>query len=332
MTAPDRPILIAATSLDEHAYAPVCKFLESAGHPVVLYRTDRVISGADLLELNLSESGNLNIRYNHTPIEPGAVSAAWYRKVANFTLPQLVHDRARQLYVNSEIRHLHEDLWSLYPESLWLNAPERMRRHDRKIGQLMLAKEVGFSIPETLMASDWEAVEQHLLDHNDEIIVKVARGIISEGDRLKALYTTRLDKHRIQQLKSDVTPFPGLYQPFLQKHREWRVTVVGDNVFPVAIYTNENARNDWRVHQTTDAVVFREEALPKGVDELCLRFLGKCGLKFGAFDLVEKPDGAVIFLECNPNGQYGWLEEELGLQISKAIAEQLLSIAESSVD
>jgi hypothetical protein len=51
------------------------------------------------------------------------------------------------------------------------------------------------------------------------------------------------------------------------------------------------------------------------------------GLKFGAFDLVERPDGQIVFLECNPNGQYGWLEEDLGLPISESIAAELVNIA-----
>lgn len=51
------------------------------------------------------------------------------------------------------------------------------------------------------------------------------------------------------------------------------------------------------------------------------------GLKFGAFDFIETAPGEVIFLECNSNGQYGWLEETLGLPISHAIADELIKIA-----
>jgi glutathione synthase/RimK-type ligase-like ATP-grasp enzyme len=105
------------------------------------------------------------------------------------------------------------------------------------------------------------------------------------------------------------------------------VTAVGEKVFSAAIYTDASAKDDWRRLQTTAAVQFRKETLPEGVDEHCVQYLGKMGLKFGAFDFIETPDGEVVFLECNPNGQYGWLEEELGLPISEAVTLELIKIA-----
>jgi len=34
-------------------------------------------------------------------------------------------------------------------------------------------------------------------------------------------------------------------------------------------------------------------------------------------------NGNYYFLECNPNGQWLWIEEDIGLPISKAIADYL---------
>ena len=36
------------------------------------------------------------------------------------------------------------------------------------------------------------------------------------------------------------------------------------------------------------------------------------GLRYGAFDFRVDPDGAPWFLECNPEGQYLWIEIETG--------------------
>jgi len=36
-------------------------------------------------------------------------------------------------------------------------------------------------------------------------------------------------------------------------------------------------------------------------------------------------EGEHVFFECNPNGQWLWIEELTGAQIGKAIAELLLS-------
>ena len=46
-------------------------------------------------------------------------------------------------------------------------------------------------------------------------------------------------------------------------------------------------------------------------------------LNFGAFDFVVTPSGEYFFLECNPNGQWLWIEMRTGLKISEAITEVL---------
>ncbi len=323
----ERPILITSASLDEHAYGPVTDILERKGFEVVVYRTDKVLSGEEHLELRVAQTGSLSIRYDNHDISPDNVAAAWYRKLGNF-FQDIPTDRAKQLYINNEITYLHDTIWPLYPQSVWLNAPDKIRRADRKIGQLITARDVGFSIPETIISSHWDDVIQGLLGKKgQQVALKTVRGIISEKEALKALYTTVLSGKDIESLRNNVSPFPGIYQPFIGKYREWRVTVVGKDIFPVSIYTNQAAKDDWRKLQDTNAVEFRSEELPEAIKEKCIRYLGRVGLRFGAFDFIETADEETIFLECNPNGQYGWLERELGLPISQAIANELAIIA-----
>lgn len=322
-----KPILIAATSLDEHAFGPVRSELESQGYPVAVYQTDKVLEGNEQLYIKVSGDGELIMRYDDTPIAPDQIGAVWYRKVAAFRPSDNIDDKAKQLHINSEIQALHDTLWAVYPDELWLNSPQRMRNADRKLGQLLLAHELGFSIPHTIIGNSWDDIDAELLAGNKQLVVKTIRGIISDRDIMKAMYTTVLDAERLQSLKDWTTPFPGIYQPFIGKLREWRVTAVGDTLFPAAIYTEEEARDDWRKHQLSSSVHFKNEDLPADIAERCFRFLGRLGLKFGAFDFIETPEGEMIFLECNPNGQYGWLEDELGLPISSAIAAELIKIA-----
>lgn len=102
---------------------------------------------------------------------------------------------------------------------------------------------------------------------------------------------------------------------------------VDEDVFPVAIYTDEPAKDDWRKHQTTGAVEFKAEPIPDYTVNQCLEYLKEYKLAFGCFDLIETPEGELVFLECNPNGQYYWLEQKLDLPISKSIANCLFKIA-----
>lgn len=52
-------------------------------------------------------------------------------------------------------------------------------------------------------------------------------------------------------------------------------------------------------------------------------FFERMHLNFGCFDLIVTPDGEYVFLECNPNGQWLWVELATGLPIAEAIADFL---------
>jgi hypothetical protein len=49
------------------------------------------------------------------------------------------------------------------------------------------------------------------------------------------------------------------------------------------------------------------------------------GLVFGALDFVvtDKADETHQFIEINPNGQWGWIENNTGQPISRALADAL---------
>jgi glutathione synthase/RimK-type ligase-like ATP-grasp enzyme len=49
------------------------------------------------------------------------------------------------------------------------------------------------------------------------------------------------------------------------------------------------------------------------------------GLNFGCIDLIVRPTGDYVFLECNPNGQWLWIELATGQKISASIAEWLIN-------
>lgn len=322
-------ILIATSSFDEHAYSPVRRILERRGFEVILYRTDRLISGLDKFSIVLRSGLVAQAVYEGVSIDGNDIQAAWYRKVGSFSLPDADDNLSKQLYMNNEVRVFHETLWpTLYPDDVWLSPPRNISNADQKLWQLRVAAEVGFVVPETVLGSDWDSISENLLAQDDCFIVKLMRGVISDGNKIKAVYTTVLRHVDIEKLKENVTAFPGMYQTYIRKDREWRVTVVGDEVFAAAVYTDDSAKDDWRKHQNLNSVTFKREVLPDVIHDQCRAYLARMGLRFGAFDLVESPDGAITFLECNPNGQYGWLEETLEFPISEKIADLLAGIAE----
>ena len=47
-------------------------------------------------------------------------------------------------------------------------------------------------------------------------------------------------------------------------------------------------------------------------------------LTYGALDFIVTPDGEHVFLEINPSGQWGWIEEATGLAITNTIVDLLV--------
>ena len=92
--------------------------------------------------------------------------------------------------------------------------------------------------------------------------------------------------------------------------------------------SKEETATDWRKGSYTD-LRHQVVSLPGDVEAACVKLVKNLGLRFGAIDLVLDRKGRFWFLECNPNGQWAWIENRTGLPISAAIVDELLRIGVS---
>lgn len=311
--------LVITASSDRPTYEPVVRRLERAGLRVLVFEADRVVRSEQPFTWSLHE-GHVSAELGEHAFRLESVRAAWWRKPQWLEISRT--DAAIRLSLEHEIVRLQEDLWDMIPERIWLNAPSRMREATRLPRQLQLAHEIGFQVPETIVSNDWQATES-LLACGD-VVFKTLGGTLVARNRSRALFTARLDVGGVGSLRQRASPYPGLLQPYLAKRKEWRVTVVDRTVFAAAIYTTAAASEDWRRYQLTPEVRFAREELPADIAERCVQLTLSLGLTFAAIDLIETESNEYYFLEANPNGQYRWIEVELGLGISRAISDVLL--------
>jgi glutathione synthase/RimK-type ligase-like ATP-grasp enzyme len=119
---------------------------------------------------------------------------------------------------------------------------------------------------------------------------------------------------------------PVIFQAYVPKRVELRITVVGGEVFAAEIHSQQSnhTRHDWRRYDLGETPHLPHE-LPADVARRCLRLVGELGLCYGAIDMVLTPDGRYVFIEINPNGQYLWIEQMTGLPISDAVCDLLTS-------
>lgn len=317
-----RLAVVLSSSKDVINIAPVASRLEASGVEVITLNVDEVVTGAQRLIVELASDGSATLVVGDRDFSPPAVSCAWWRKPQWFEIAR--PDPLTRVSIEREVTSAVEGIAALIPAARWLNSPTALREAAIKPAQHAIAAKSGFAVAPTIATNDWDAV--HRLASDGEIVFKSLRGSLQATTGNRISFTRPLDAEALRALASTTTAFPGLYQRRLRPVREWRVTVVGEAVLAAAIECTPGIV-DWRRHQLSGDVVFVLRDLPGPWAGACSDVVRRLGLRYGSIDLIEDDGGHMHFLECNPNGQYGWLEQDLGLPVSEAIADELLRIA-----
>jgi hypothetical protein len=125
---------------------------------------------------------------------------------------------------------------------------------------------------------------------------------------------------------SSVRYCPIIFQAYVPKLFELRITVVGQKVFAAEIHSQHTnrTRHDWRRYDHYH-MSYAQHCLPDDVAQRVLDLVQQLNLGYGAIDMVFTPDGRYVFIEINPNGQYLWIEQATGLPITDAIVDLLIA-------
>lgn len=263
------------------------------------------------------------------------VKSVWIRRPTAFRFaPTLREDD--QFFARRESHHALNALWG-FLDCLWVNHPQEDRRSRYKLLQLQVANEVGLHTPRSLVTTEPEAVKQFYEECNGKMIHKVLGWPYLSEDNPEApsnkmIYTNMVDLNKVDI--SRVKYCPCLFQEYVEKDVELRVTVVGERVFACEIHSQKSANPrthiDWRKYSLHDTPHIAA-TLPEHVEEACRQLVRRLNLQYGAIDLIRRPNGEYIFLENNPGGQYGWIEILSGLPITEALADLLVNGKESVI-
>jgi ATP-grasp ribosomal peptide maturase len=242
----------------------------------------------------------------------------WYRSPSAFQFPPELSETERHWAMGEAKLGLGGVLAAL--DVRWVNHPNRAADACYKPLQLAVAARCGLDVPTTLITNRPDTV--HRFAEGGATVAKAlgAPAIIEGGGR-KTTFTHRLDAADLADLRG-VEHTAHQFQRWVPKAFEARVFVVGGRVFAAAIHAgNETSYVDWR----NDYTALRYEPIepPNRVEAGCIAYCTELGLVYGAFDFVIRPDGRWAFLECNPGGQYGWIEDATDAPITETIADLL---------
>jgi ATP-grasp ribosomal peptide maturase len=260
--------------------------------------------------------GTLTVR--DRAIALSEVRSVWYRSPSAFGFPEGLSAVERQWASNEAKIGLGGVLSSL--PVLWVNHPARQADAAVKPVQLVVAARCGLSVADTLITNNEQSVRRFAARRDIVAKALAAPAVVESGGRRTA-FTHVLDQNDLDDLRG-VRVATHQFQEWVPKLYEARVTVVRDRVFVAGIHaTTEATRVDWR--NSYRDLKYTRPKLPADVHDGLLKYLKEFDLEYGAFDMVITPHGEWVFLECNPGGQYGWIEDAIDVPITATLADLL---------
>jgi glutathione synthase/RimK-type ligase-like ATP-grasp enzyme len=256
------------------------------------------------------------------------IRAVWARRHGERELNDTLTAGQKQ-FITKECGYTLAGLYGLLGHSAWMNDYFRETKANNKLYQLAVARSCGLEIPQSIVTQNVETAERFYRELDGAVLCKAISqaGHVpkddSRGGRL--IYANRVEEDAAAEF-ARVRLAPTLLQGYVDKDYELRVTIVGNRIFAAAIDSQKSERSkiDWRRYDF-EHTPYSPYRLPKHIEHALLLLMNRLGLDYGAVDLIRAKDGRYVFLEVNPGGQWGWIENMTGHPITAAIAQWLMA-------
>lgn len=329
-------VLIITNKQDAHP-TPVIQYLSSLGVPCFRLNTEALLTDYEINSW-IGEGGvEFWIKNTITgqELRSSEITAVWERRPMK---PELLIRHRNKSYNNYNSGEALEFLsWLLHFISY--SCPRIIGHHlyDRsaatKLLELSIAHKFGKSrgvrIPGTCFSNRKEDIVDFSKTYEYVALKSIGDESIIDGEEQYVFYSKKVPSESLSKVpKKTFRQTINYVQEYVPKKYELRVTSVVDKHLACKIDSQSmpegKGKEDWR--QGYDYGLKHEVfELPKNIQDFCTEYLKEMHLNFGCFDFIVTPDDEYVFLECNSNGQWLWVELATGLPISKAIAEYLMN-------
>lgn len=208
-------------------------------------------------------------------------------------------------------------------DSFWISHPLNIQKASRKFIQLKYAQKIGFKTPLSIISNDLQKVKEKF-NRKVTCFKTLEQTFWVDDEKSEGIYTNKIN---INSLSFDETKsIPVIWQEYIEKHFEVRVTVVGNQIFACKIesQSSEISNIDWRRYDFKNVPHYIIE-IPSLIKKQIFEMMSMFSLNFAAFDFIVDKNEEYIFLEINPVGQWLWIEELTGLKITDEICNLLIN-------
>jgi glutathione synthase/RimK-type ligase-like ATP-grasp enzyme len=229
----------------------------------------------------------------------------------NFCVPHIpdLKDDNLQAIAYSDTMSVLRSLVQADPDK-WVNSWRAYQFHKEKPLQLSKVKQLGVSIPATLISNDPEKITE-FSRLQDKAIFKPVYG----GTHTQLVTEAHLEPER---LNSVLKLSPITIQAYIPG-TNIRSYVIGDDVYSAEIRSHAV---DFREDEASQLIPVE---IPQYVHQQCLAITQALMLKWTAIDWRYSPTGEYIFLEANPSPMFIYFENQTGFPITQKLVRLLMS-------
>ncbi|MBU2496744.1 MAG: hypothetical protein KJ767_01650 [Nanoarchaeota archaeon] len=317
-----KKILVLTYEEDPHANS-VCNYLDKIGVEFFRINTDKLINNFSIsfnsndgfFSISTKDRGRLTIDQTWN---------IWNRRIIDPEVPLGISKDLEKIII-TETKRTWESLLISHKGRV-INKPQNQYHANSKIDQIRFVSQFGgeILIPDTLLTNNPEDLIK-FYRNNPKICHKLQQPAVIEKDgECLISYTNIVSEDHLEHAEL-VRRNPCLFQTYIEKAYELRITALEDKIVGIAIYSqnSERSRIDFRKYDF-DNVKYEKVELPKKVEDFCSNLIKHYGLSFGQIDMIVTPKEDYVFLEINPNGQWLWLEEQSKYNLTKDVAENLI--------
>lgn len=282
---------------------------------------------------NTQKSGYI---FGEFEYQPEGYLSVWHRRCGalnyqkyNAQVNTRFADENSRNFFKIEYESMVSNFYQMVSQHYWVNSIHSRLSAQSKLKNLKVAAELGLKTPDTIISNAPDKIKEFAESYQDSLLVKPFNSFeIVESNRLFHCVARKISLNDINKNIKSLGLAPVFLQNYVEKKFELRVTIVGESVFTVAIFSQLHPLGieDWRCAPLNE-LKYEVYKLPESIEKALIEFNSFFGLEFSVFDLIVSKDGEIYFLECNPDGEWYWLEMATGLPISRSLADRLISNA-----
>jgi len=323
MTAFRTPLILSSLAHDIHASAARWA-LRASGLDAVWAGS---LAEPELGPMSLHCDPDLGLRSSGA-LDHERIGTIWYRRPRNPEHFPRAH-RSDEPFLRGEWGRFLKNLYALTDtgaDRLWINRPAVAAMAENKLVQLRAAHRCGLRFPATLVSHDPDEIRRFVARHGRVVYKPFMTHTWqdAESGRMFSTYARIVEPAMLDDDQS-LLHCPGIYQVYVDKRCDLRVTAIGDRYFAARLHSaQDDGVVDWRARQAVGGLRAEPGELSAADRTKLAALMRELGLVFGCIDLAIDADGEAHFLEVNQAGQFLFVEDLLpSLPLLRAMSAML---------